>query len=279
MDRVIEFIPGRIDFISTDDDLDDTGDNIFFSVDDEDIFKYRPINFDFGPPTLSVIYHFVQLIREHLDCYQSKITLCSYANPKSITHNVFLMTSYRVVELKMEPEEAYEPFKPIEKSILSYVDATPENDPNDYKLPILSCLKGLSKAIKKGWFNVDRFDPDSYNFFSRQINGGFNWIIPGKLLGFPSPLDLEEATIKRPAASQYAEMFKQMNVKRVVRLCEVYYDKEEFLKRGIILNDKPFEDGSNPTISLVNDIVHVMNNKGTVAVHCRAGLGRTYVFF
>ena len=68
---------------------------------------------------------------------------------------------------------------------------------------------------------------------------------------------------------------------RVVRLNEEKYDKRTFIENGIEHNDLFFIDGSTPPDSIVQRWMelcddHFSNpNAGAIAVHCKAGLGRT----
>lgn len=72
-----------------------------------------------------------------------------------------------------------------------------------------------------------------------------------------------------------------MNVKRVIRLNEPRYDKNRFVDQGIAHTDLFFPDGSNPSDEIVAEFLRVCEqhfaNKenGAIAVHCKAGLGRT----
>lgn len=93
------------------------------------------------------------------------------------------------------------------------------------------------------------------------------------------------------------EVFTEENVGLVVRLNDELsaahirnrktllmcrYDKKHFTERGIEHLEMYFDDGSNPSdsivkefIALADDFIEARGNK--VAVHCKAGLGRTGV--
>jgi cell division cycle 14 len=62
----------------------------------------------------------------------------------------------------------------------------------------------------------------------------------------------------------------------VIRLNDVKYDRNRFLKHGIKHTDLFFIDGSTPSDKIVNEFLRITENEpGSVAVHCKAGLGRT----
>ena len=67
-----------------------------------------------------------------------------------------------------------------------------------------------------------------------------------------------------------------MNIKLVIRLNKPKYDKNIFLKAGIKHVDLIFPDGTNPSEDIFNSFFNVIEReKGAVAIHCKAGLGRT----
>ena len=54
------------------------------------------------------------------------------------------------------------------------------------------------------------------------------------------------------------------------------YDSSVFTTNGFLHHDMYFSDGSVPSSRLLNAFLTVMDNSvGAVAVHCKAGLGRT----
>ena len=79
------------------------------------------------------------------------------------------------------------------------------------------------------------------------------------------------------SAEDYALLFVEKGISNVVRLNDpTTYDKTIFLKHNIAHQDMYFTDGSVPTSSLVSQFIRTMDSaKGAVAVHCKAGLGRT----
>lgn len=62
----------------------------------------------------------------------------------------------------------------------------------------------------------------------------------------------------------------------VVRLNEAKYDKTKFTRAGINHTDLFFIDGSTPSDAIVRKFLQVSErDPGVLAVHCKAGLGRT----
>lgn len=62
----------------------------------------------------------------------------------------------------------------------------------------------------------------------------------------------------------------------VIRLNNKTYDAEGFIKQGIKHNDLFFTDGTAPPPEIVDEFLRIVEKEeGVVAVHCKAGLGRT----
>jgi cell division cycle 14 len=74
----------------------------------------------------------------------------------------------------------------------------------------------------------------------------------------------------------YKPIFKKWKINVVVRLNNVTYDREKFIKNGIKHVDMYFLDGSTPPDNIVEEFLDLSEKeKHGLAVHCKAGLGRT----
>ncbi len=74
----------------------------------------------------------------------------------------------------------------------------------------------------------------------------------------------------------YVKYFKARNVQVVVRLNKSYYDPKRFANHGIEHHDMYFLDGSNPPEPILTRFIQKCEETpGAIAVHCKAGLGRT----
>jgi cell division cycle 14 len=71
-------------------------------------------------------------------------------------------------------------------------------------------------------------------------------------------------------------VFKHFGVTHVVRLNEAHYERQKFVKNGINHTDLFFIDGSTPDQRIVDKFLRLSeSDPGVLAVHCKAGLGRT----
>mmetsp|Transcript_32831 Transcript_32831/g.57366 ORF Transcript_32831/g.57366 Transcript_32831/m.57366 type:complete len:249 (+) Transcript_32831:381-1127(+) len=74
----------------------------------------------------------------------------------------------------------------------------------------------------------------------------------------------------------YSPVFKLIGVSAVVRLNEVTYNSQRFVENGINHKELFFLDGSCPSDAIVSQFLEYAENEpGAIAVHCKAGLGRT----
>jgi len=105
-----------------------------------------------------------------------------------------------------------------------------------------------------------------------------NWIIPEKMLAFsgpsPTPKDPDGWRVFTP--EDYVPLFKKYNIDLVIRLNKKRYDKKRFTADNIKHVDLYYIDGSTPKPSIIKNFLNAAeNNKNAMAVHCKAGLGRT----
>jgi cell division cycle 14 len=143
----------------------------------------------------------------------------------------------------------------------------------------LDTLRGLQRAREHRFFDFNNFNIEEYEHFEQVENGDLNWVLDGKFIAFAGPHADREFSAggyhtHRP--DDYVPYFKKRNVTLVVRLNKSYYDARRFSNHGIDHVDMYFLDGSNPPDHiLARFLQRCEETPGAVAVHCKAGLGRT----
>ena len=149
----------------------------------------------------------------------------------------------------------------------------------------MHCLEALECALQLDWYNPATFNLADYQYYEKVENGDMNWIIPRKFLAFSTPVDevhgMQDLTF---GPDYYAPIFKKLGIGLVIRLNNKEYDREKFVKKGIRHLDIYFTDGTcpsdvPPTLTAQDKIdkflIETEKEPAAVAVHCKAGLGRT----
>lgn len=140
-------------------------------------------------------------------------------------------------------------------------------------------MRGLQKAREHRFFDFNNFNVEEYEHYEQVENGDLNWVLEGKFVAFAGPHADREFSAGgyhtlRP--DDYVSYFKKKNVTLVVRLNKSYYDAKRFTNHGIDHTDMYFLDGSNPPDHILAKFLQrTEDTPGAVAVHCKAGLGRT----
>lgn len=269
----------------------------YYSTENDPEYQYQPFYADFGPLSLLQVHKFLIQTKELLSALQTKTdenvnsqsnnkTLCYYCtcNPISVTNSVFLISSFNMLYNQLTPQEALEPFvkeKFIVKQMRPYRDASSLQ--SLYDLTVLSCLKGLHRAVydpKTHWYDSETFDPEVWGRYEQVENGDMNWVIPGKLMAFASPYstNILQGGWRVCTPKDLLSVFKKFGITRIVRLNNRLYDENIFLKAGFNFTELFFEDGTIPPEAILNKFLDIMDTIDVVALHCKAGLGRTFVF-
>ncbi|KAM6219039.1 dual specificity protein phosphatase CDC14A isoform 3-T3 [Rhynchocyon petersi] len=273
-----EFMKDRLYFATLRNRPKSTVNTHYFSIDEE--LVYENFYADFGPLNLAMVYRYCCKLNKKLKSYslsRKKIVHYTCFDQRKRANAAFLIGAYAVIYLKKTPEEAYRLLiSGSNPPYLSFRDAS--FGYCTYNLTILDCLQGIRKGLQHGFFDFETFDVEEYEHYERVENGDFNWIVPGKFLAFsgPHPKSKIENGYPLHAPEAYFPYFKKHNVTAIVRLNKKIYEAKRFTDAGFEHYDLFFIDGSTPSDNIVRRFLNICENTdGAIAVHCKAGLGRT----
>ncbi|KAJ7638491.1 tyrosine protein phosphatase [Roridomyces roridus] len=277
---------------------DETATYYYFTIDEE--LLYLSFFQDWGPLNIAMVYKACILIHELLedtDLAPHRLVLYSSDDPRRKANAALLLALFVMIVQRRAPWEAFHPIAEVE--FMPFRDAG--RGPSDFNLNIQDCLWGIWKAMQHGLCDMNEFSVEDYEYYEKVENGDWNWITPN-FIAFASPVDpvwlkkQKEGKDKAPGTSASGsdlalqrklptpflnclDYFDKRNIKLVVRLNHELYDRGTFLDRGFDHLELYFDDGTNPTDEIVRTFLdvadRVIEGGGVVAVHCKAGLGRT----
>lgn len=273
-----EIIKDRLYFAALRTKPKNTASTHFFSSDEE--FVYESFYADFGPLNLAMLYHYCTTLHKKLKSFpmsRKKVVHFTSHDPKKRANAAVLIGAYAVIYGKRSPDEVYRSLISTNNSgFISFRDAAVGDC--TFNLTVLDCLHGIHKALQHGFLDFEKFNVEDYEHYERVENGDMNWIIPGKILAFSSPHHRNKMENGYPlhCPEAYFSFFREHSVTDVVRLNRKLYDSRRFEDAGFTHHDLFFMDGSTPSDLILRRFIHVCESApGAVAVHCKAGLGRT----
>jgi len=275
-----EYIPDRLYFVTLKSAIrpKSTPNTHYFSIDDELIYE----NFyaDFGPLNLSLLYRYCVKLNKKLRSYtlaKKKIVHYTTLDSHKRANAAYLIATYAVIYLDKTPAEAFSPLQGgLNPPFTPFRDAS--FGVSVYTITILDCLHAVARAKKAGYFDFDDFDCDEYEHYEKVQNGDFNWLVPEKFIAFcgPHPQSKIDNGYPLHAPESYFPYFRLHNVTTIVRLNRKIYDAKRFTRNGFQHEDLFFTDGSTPTDEILQKFLTICEESpGAIAVHCKAGLGRT----
>ncbi|KAI1083257.1 phosphatases II [Whalleya microplaca] len=272
----------------------------YFTVDDS--LLYNAFHHDFGPLHIGHLYRFALQFHDVLGAKENQhrpIVFWSRADPRSRANASCLLACYMVLIQSWPPHLALAPIAQVDPPLMPFRDAGYSQA--DYGLTVQDVVYGVWKAKEEGCCALDNFDLDEYERFERVEHGDFNWITP-HFLAFASPQHTTPARASESSEAQTSfpktlsaldadplipqpfknvlRHFSERDIGLVVRLNSPLYSPAYFEALGIQHLDMIFEDGTCPPLSTVRKFIKLAHETITVkkkgiAVHCKAGLGRT----
>ncbi|KAI9171437.1 Tyrosine-protein phosphatase cdcA [Paramyrothecium foliicola] len=272
----------------------------YFTVDDT--LLYNAFHHDFGPLHIGHLYRFAIQFHDILGAKENKdrpIVFWSAADPRSRANAACMLACYMVLIQNWPPHLALAPIAQVDPPLMPFRDAGYSQA--DYGISVQDVVYGVWKAKEEKCCDLDNFDLDMYEKFERVEHGDFNWVTP-HFLAFASPqhtpvakitedselysllprdLDAVDAhpTLPQPFKNVLTH-FTEKNIGLVVRLNSHLYSPSYFEALGISHLDMIFDDGTCPPLTTVRKFIRLAHEtitikKRGIAVHCKAGLGRT----
>ena len=275
-----EYIADRLYFVTLKSSVrpKSTPNTHYFSIDEE--LVYENFYADFGPLNLSMLYRYCIKLNKKLNSYtlaKKKIVHYTTIDAHKRANAAFLIASFAVIYLDKTPQEAISPLEGgLNPSFVPFRDAS--FGVSVYTITIKDCLQAIYAAKNAGFFDFDDFDCEEYEHYERVQNGDFNWLIPDKFLAFcgPHPQSKIDNGYPLHAPESYFPYFRLHNVSTIVRLNRKIYDAKRFTRNGFDHKDLFFTDGSVPSDEILQTFLEICEEApGAIAVHCKAGLGRT----
>lgn len=228
-----------------------------------------------------------------------KAELCTNGFNLGRANAACMLACYMVLIQNWPPHLALAPIAQVDPPLMPFRDAGYSQA--DYGITVQDVVYGVWKAKEEKCIDLDNFDLEMYEKFERVEHGDFNWITP-HFLAFASPqhtpiakltedselwpllprdLDAVDAhpTLPQPFKN-VLKHFSEKNIGLVVRLNSHLYSPSYFEALGIQHLDMIFDDGTCPPLTTVRKFIRLAHETITVkkkgiAVHCKAGLGRT----
>lgn len=268
--------PGRVYLGVYDYTPEDTEKIVYFTV--EQSLPYNAFHLDFGPIHIGYLYRFAVVLHNILNEEENQgkaIVFYSSKDSRARTNAACLLASYMILVQSWSPHQVLQPLCQVDPPFMGFRDAGYSHA--DFEITIQDIVYGLWRARERKMIDLTDFNLEEYERYERVDQGDFN-VISKDFIAFASPQQPKSGSISTPFRN-VLEYFQKNDVQMVVRLNSHLYNKNEFEKRGIQHLDMIFDDGTCPTMDIVRDFIGVsegvIKNGGKIAVHCKAGLGRT----
>lgn len=237
---------------------------------------------DFGPYNICNLYHYCKYLNLELEAARKAngrlVIQYTWMDKEKRLNSAYAIGAYAIIYLNRTADDVYKLLTNNETQLYAkYNDASAVL--SEYKLTLMDSLRAVEKAHKFGFFNFQDFNYLEYEHYEIVESGDLNWIVPNKFIAFCGPHMMSGTDNKgytHHAPDKYFEYFQQNHVTTIIRLNFKFYEAASFVDAGFKHHDLIFRDGSTPSDTILNQFLDICERTdGAIAVHCKAGLGRT----
>lgn len=273
----IEFLKGKIYLGAYGSTPVDNDEYTYFTV--QESLPYNNFNLDFGPLHLGDIYRFAVALHNILNDQANKskaVVFYSSMDNCERTNAACILCCYMVLVQNWSPHQVLQPISQIDPPFMGFRDAGYSH--SDFEITIQDIVYGVWRAKESKLLDIKNFNLEEYENYELVEEGDLN-ILGNDFIPFASPKQARPGAPLNSPFKKVLSFFQQKQVQLVVRLNSHLYDKNEFTKRNMKHIDMIFDDGTCPTMEFVQKFIGAakttISRGGKVAVHCKAGLGRT----
>lgn len=237
---------------------------------------YMPLKNDYGPINICCIINFCNFIDEKMQNPELihrnivyYIYLLNERNNAYLLNSVFMMGCYLIIKKNICVNKViFDILHIFNEHPCYFIDCISEW--GGYYSSIIDCLRAISFIYKNDIEDLNNFNIEDYEYLTNYSQRDMN-IIANKFIAMACP--------SQKNIYDVCNELKKRNVKLVIRLNENNnYDSKIFETQNIDVLDLYFDDYSVPSIKIIKKFMNAVNNieySDKVAIHCRAGLGRT----
>tara|TARA_X000000368_G_C22968970_1_gene684535 strand:+ start:144 stop:1142 length:999 start_codon:yes stop_codon:yes gene_type:complete len=226
-----------------------------------------------GPVNISNIYNFCNLFNskvKHKKLNNRDIYYYVYNDNESLylLNTIFLIGSYLIFNCNYNLQSLIRS--------LSYIFNDHPTSYNDcvgvyggYQSCLVDCFQALIFVKNKNYFVLNNFDNAFYEYCNSFSYRDFN-VFFDKMIALRSPINNKELY-------NMINIFNDKNIKTLIRLNnDNDYDSNILIQNNINIYDLYFEDCNIPSNNIIIKYLNLINEYNElIAIHCKAGLGRT----